>query len=195
MIARKKAGSSGADRLAPSSTTGPANAPETTISYATIAPMLKPTTTSAPTFWASSAVICAYASVLKSCGAGAPACPGIVAAINRVPANAGSAINSAYERALHIPPGSSSTVCSASAGPDSTSSHSVYTRADYGTQSGHISKHRQSPEAENPSPAGLSRSRRGDSNSRPLHYECEPGGQARSIWLRRVRLSAVESGQ
>src|SRR3954467_15640844 len=135
MIARKTPGSSGADRLTPSSTTGPANAPETTISYATIAPMLKPTTTSAPTLRASSAVICAYASVLKSCGPGAPACPGIVAAINRVPANTDSAITSAYERALHIPPGSSSTVCSAPAGPDSTSSHSVSTRADYGTNS------------------------------------------------------------
>src|SRR5207247_2601362 len=74
-----------------------------------------------------------YASVLKSCGAGAPACPGMVAAINRVPVNAGSAITSAYERALHAPPGSSSTVCSAPAGPDSTSSHSVSTRADYGS--------------------------------------------------------------
>src|SRR3954471_24643162 len=135
MIARKKPGSSDADRLAPSSTTGPANALETTISYATIAPMLKPTTTSAPTLLASSAVIRAYSSVLKSCGAGAPACPGSVAAINRVLANAGSAMTSAYERALHIPPGSSSTVCSAPAGPDSTTSHSVSTRADYGTQS------------------------------------------------------------
>ena len=45
---------------------------------------------------------------------------GIVTAINRVPANADSAITSAYDRALHIPPGSSSTVCSAPAGPDST---------------------------------------------------------------------------
>src|SRR4051794_3649620 len=133
MIARKTPGSSGADRLTPSSTTGPANAPETTISYATIAPMLKPTTTSAPTLRTSSAVICAYASVLKSCGAGAPACPGIVTATNRVPANADSAITSAYERALHIPPGSSSTVRSASAGPDSTTSHLVSTGAGYAT--------------------------------------------------------------
>src|SRR5947207_3445434 len=68
-------------------------------------------------------------------GAGAPPCPGIVTAINRVPANADSAITSAYERALHIPPGSSSTVCSAPPGPDSTTSHSVSTRAGYGTHS------------------------------------------------------------
>ena len=95
MMARKKLGSSAADRLTPNNTTGPANPPETTISYATIAPMLKPRTTSAPTLLASSAVIRAYSSVLKSCGAGAPACPGIVTAINRVPANADSAITSA----------------------------------------------------------------------------------------------------
>ena len=56
-MARKKRGSSAADRLTPSNTTGPANAPETTISYATIAPMLKPTTRSTPALFASSAVI------------------------------------------------------------------------------------------------------------------------------------------
>jgi hypothetical protein len=38
-------------------------------------------------------------------------------------------------------------------------------------------------------------SRRGDSNSRPLHYECEPGGRRRAIWLRlvgRVRRVGLE---
>ena len=123
MIARKKPGSSIADRLTPSNTTGPSNAPATTISYATVAPMLKPTTTSAPTSPASSPVIRAYSSMLKSCGAGAPACPGRVTATNRVSASTDSAITSAYERALHIPPGSSSTARSALAGPDSTTSH------------------------------------------------------------------------
>src|SRR3954468_4513240 len=34
-------------------------------------------------------------------------------------------MTSAYERALHMPPGSSKTVRSASAGPDSTISHSI----------------------------------------------------------------------
>jgi hypothetical protein len=71
-MARKKPGSSGADRLTPSSTTGPVKARETTISQATSAP-----------------------------------------------------ISSAYDRALHIPPGSGSTVCWASAGPDSTISQGV----------------------------------------------------------------------
>ena len=117
--------SSGADKLTPSNTVGPVKAPVTTISYATVAPMLKPTTTSTPATLASSAAMRAYSSTLKSCGAGAPACPGIVTATNRVPANADSAITSAYERALHIPPGSSSTVRSAAVGPDSTSSHRV----------------------------------------------------------------------
>ena len=54
-IARKNAGSSSADRLMPSRTAGPVKRPETTISSATDAPMLNPTTTSAPTFVASSA--------------------------------------------------------------------------------------------------------------------------------------------
>jgi hypothetical protein len=50
------AGSSFVDKLIPSKTAGPAKATETTISSATAAPMLKPTTTSAPTFVASSDV-------------------------------------------------------------------------------------------------------------------------------------------
>lgn len=127
MIARKKPGSSAAERLTPSNTTGPAKAPDTTISYATCAPMLNPTITSAPTLLANKAVIRAYSSAPKSYGAGAPACPGIVTAINRVLDNAGTAITSAYERALHIPPGSSKTVCAAPAGPDSTISQLVST--------------------------------------------------------------------
>jgi hypothetical protein len=45
-IARKKAGSSRADRLTPSRTTGPLKARDAAISSATLAPMLKPTTTS-----------------------------------------------------------------------------------------------------------------------------------------------------
>src|SRR4051812_42067898 len=41
-------------------------------------------------------------------------------------------MTSAYERALHIPPGSSKMVCSAPAGPDSTISHSVSTASSIG---------------------------------------------------------------
>src|SRR3954454_4229993 len=48
----------------------------------------------------------------------------MVTAIIRVAARIGSAITSAYERALHIPPGSSKTVCLAPTAPDSTISHS-----------------------------------------------------------------------
>ena len=55
-IARKGAGSSLADRLMPGRTAGPVKVPEATISRATDAPMLNPTTTSAPTFVASSLV-------------------------------------------------------------------------------------------------------------------------------------------
>ena len=65
----------------------------------------------------------AYSSVQKSSGGGVPACPGMVAATRRIPASAGSAITSAYERALHIPPGRSRTVRWAFGGPDWTSSH------------------------------------------------------------------------
>lgn len=60
------------------------------------------------------------AEVLLRSGAGRL---GIVTATNRTPANAGSAITSAYERALHIPPGSHSTVRSAGTGADWTVSH------------------------------------------------------------------------
>ena len=75
MMARKKAARPRADRLTPSSTTGPVKAPETTISYATAAPMLKPTTRSAPALFASSAVIRAIvlgAVVLRRRCAGVP---------------------------------------------------------------------------------------------------------------------------
>src|SRR4051812_13549841 len=56
----------------------------------------------------------------------------MVTATSRVLASAGSAITSAYERALHIPPGSNSTVRSASAGPDLTMSQSVLTEPTVG---------------------------------------------------------------
>ena len=54
-IARKNAASSLRERLIPSRTIGPVKWPDTTISNATDAPMLKPTTTSAPTRLANSA--------------------------------------------------------------------------------------------------------------------------------------------
>jgi hypothetical protein len=55
----------------PSKTTGPENAPDATISRATLAPMLNPTATlhSMAAF-----------SILKSSGGGVPPCPGSVAA-------------------------------------------------------------------------------------------------------------------
>ena len=54
--ARKSADSSLDDRLMPSRTTGAVKPREATISSATVAPMLNPTTTSAPTSIASSDV-------------------------------------------------------------------------------------------------------------------------------------------
>ena len=51
--------------------------------------------------------------------------PGRVAATKRVPLSTGSAMTSAYEPALQRPPGSSSTVHSASGGPVSRSSQST----------------------------------------------------------------------
>ena len=51
---RKKAGSSFDERLTPNSTIGPVKAPDAAISNATVAPMLYPATTSAPTSCASS---------------------------------------------------------------------------------------------------------------------------------------------
>src|SRR3954453_16954951 len=61
---RKNADSSGSDKLIPSSTVGPTNSPFSAISKATLAPMLNPTTTSAPVSATSSAVRRPYASRL-----------------------------------------------------------------------------------------------------------------------------------
>src|SRR6476646_8368569 len=119
-MARKNPGSSAVERLTPSKTSGPANAPDTANSYATIAPMLNPTTTFAWRSRASWDALRAYDSVLKSVGGVVPACPGSVAATSRVSASAGSAMTSAYNRALHIPPASRRTVRWAVAGPVST---------------------------------------------------------------------------
>src|SRR6516225_4072140 len=122
---RKNADSSLEDRLMPSNTTGPVKVPETTISYATDAPLLYPTTTSALTRFASSDVTRAQFSMLASSRGGAPALPGRVAATNRTPSRTASPMTSAYEPALHMPPGSSRTVHSASRGPVSRSSQST----------------------------------------------------------------------
>ena len=93
---------------------------------AMFAPKLNPTTTSQPRSAAHCAVRRARFSMLRSLGAGVPPIPGTVTATIRTPASAGSAISSSYCTAVHIPPGSSSTACSASPGPLSRRSHSVH---------------------------------------------------------------------
>ena len=88
----KSLGSTSADRLMPSSTTGPWNSPDRSISSATVEPWEKPTTTSALCSLANWPALLARPGMVTSSVSGAPAMPGKVAATQRTPASASSAI-------------------------------------------------------------------------------------------------------